>query len=282
MDVRPSPIAGTWYPARPADLAREIDRHLARARPQMPPGTIWGVVAPHAGLRYSGPVAAWAFACLRGLRPEVVAVVGPMHYPVRAALLTTAHDAYQTPLGTIPVDADALGRLDRDLRERLGDGLAPLRDDPEHALEIELPFLQHILGPFQLLPVMVRDQRAPAAEALGHALATALRGRRALLVASSDLSHYQPQPVARALDAGLLRRLAAFDPQAVLGAEAEGAGYACGSGAIAAVLWAARDLGADQVTVLRYATSGDVTGDEDSVVGYGAAAIWQAAQGDVA
>src|SRR5206468_2176712 len=110
---------------------------------------------------------------------------------------------------------------------------------------------------------------------LGHALAATLRGRPALLVVSSDLSHYRPQPVARKLDAELLRRIAAFDPQAVLAAEEQGAGSACGIGAIAAVLWAARDLGADRVDVLRYATSGDVTGDYEAVVGYGAAVIWQ-------
>ena len=122
---------------------------------------------------------------------------------------------------------------------------------------------------------MICDQRPATIEALGRALAETLRGCPALLVASSDLSHYRPQQVAERLDAELLRRVAAFDPLGVLSAEREGTGYACGAAAIAATLWAAGELGADRVDVLRYATSGDVTGDYQAVVGYGAAAIWQ-------
>jgi MEMO1 family protein len=123
---------------------------------------------------------------------------------------------------------------------------------------------------------MLRDQDRPVSEAVGHALATALTGSKALLVASSDLSHFYPVPIARSLDHELLARIQAFDPVAVLNAEEEGVGFACGRGAIAAVLWAAGDLGADQVRLLGYANSGDVTGDQDSVVGYGAAVIFRA------
>jgi len=278
MDVRPSPIAGTWYPAEPAVLVRALDRYLAEAQPQIPPGRIWGIVVPHAGLRYSGPVAAWAYACLHGLKPELVAVVGPMHTPARSSLLTTAHAAYATPLGLVTVDTQAVDQLNQALRERLGYGMVAVRNDREHAIEIELPFLQHVLGPFRLLPIMIHEQRAAVAEALGHALAATLKGRDALLVASSDLSHYFLPSIAHTLDSELLRRIAAFDPQGVLAAEEEGCGFACGSAAIAAVLWAARELGAQQATVLRYATSGDVADDEiDWVVGYGAAVLWSAA-----
>lgn len=275
MDIRPSPIAGRWYPAHPERLAHDIDRYLAEARPRPPPGPVMGIVAPHAGLRYSGPVAAWAYACLSDPRPEVVAVVGPLHDNGPTALLTSAYDAYATPLGTVPVDREAVGRLDTALRERLGEGLIALHSDAEHAIEIELPFLQRVLGEFRLLPVMVHDQRPATIEALGRTLAATLCSRPALLVASSDLSHYRPQRVAERLDAELLRRVTAFDPLGVLSAESEGAGYACGAGAIAAMLWAARELDADRVDVLRYATSGDVTGDYSAVVGYSAAVIWK-------
>ena len=126
------------------------------------------------------------------------------------------------------------------------------------------------------MPVMVRDQRREVARALGLALAVALRDRAALLVASTDLSHYHPQAAANRLDRELLRRVEAFDPDAVLRAEQEGAGEACGIGALAAVLWAARELGADRVRVLDYATSGDVTGDLDRVVGYAAGVVTRA------
>jgi AmmeMemoRadiSam system protein B len=275
MDVRPSSIARRWYPGDRQTLARDLDHYLDAVQPQAPRGALWGIVAPHAGLRYSGPVAAWAYACLRGIRPQLVAVVGPMHSRARAPLLTTAHEAYATPFGMVVVDMPAVHQLDHALRARLGYGLTPVRNDTEHAIEVELPFLQHLLGTFHLLPVMLRDQRADVAEALGHALAATLRGRHALLVASSDLSHHYPQARARELDAVLLGRLEAFDPAGLIAESLAVERGACGAAAIAAVLWGARDLGADKATVLRYGTSGDVAGEHNAVVGYGAAVLWQ-------
>ncbi len=277
MSLRPSPIAGTWYPAGAQELAASVDRFLAQAEVQAPDGRVIAILAPHAGHRYSGAVAAHAFKCLAGVQADLVAVVSPMHHPYRAPMLTTAHTAYTTPLGEVPVDAAALELLDAGLQARIGLGLTRVRRDEEHSLEIELPFLQRVLGPFRLLPVMILDQTPTMAEALGHALAAVLADRRAVLVASSDLSHFYPQPVAQALDREMLARIAAFDPLAVMRAEEEGQGFACGRAAVAAVLWAARDLGANRVSLLKHATSGEVTGDFESVVGYGAAVIWQAA-----
>jgi len=274
MDVRPSPIAGTWYPGDRRVLQESIQRFLSASILDLPAGRIVGVVAPHAGHRYSGPVAAYAFNCLRGLQPDLVAVVSPMHHPYRAALLTTAHEAYGTPLGEVAVDRAAIGELGKRVREELNLELTPIRNDPEHALEIELPFLQCVLGSFRLLPVMVMDQEAGTARGLGSALAKVLKDKPSLLVASSDLSHYFPQATAEVLDEEMLRRLEAFDPEGVMAAEEEGVGFACGHAAIAAVLWAARGLGADRVRILKHATSGEVTGDYDAVVGYGAAVIW--------
>ncbi len=273
-DVRPSPLAGQWYPADPQALARQVDAYLEAA--QLPPleGEVVGVMAPHAGYRYSGPVAGYAFAAVRGQAYDRVVVVSPMHHPYPAPLLTTRHQAYATPLGLVPVDHPVVEQVDAWLRRHLGFGLTPVANDPEHSLEIELPFLQRALaGPFHLVPVMVRDQSEATARALGQALAEVLQNHRALLVASTDLSHYYPQSVAEMLDRELLRRVAAFDPLAVLRAEREGKGYACGKAALAAVMWAAQGLGATRVQVLRYATSGDVTGDYDAVVGYGAAVM---------
>jgi AmmeMemoRadiSam system protein B len=281
MNVRPSPIAGSWYPRRPEALTRELNQYLDQVRVKPPSGKVWGIVVPHAGYYYSGPVAAYAFKCLLGLQPEVVAVVSPFHYDHPAPLLTTAHEAYKTPLGLVEVDAQAVKELDQALRERFDDGLTPLHHDMEHSLEIELPFLQHVLGQFRLLPVMIQDQRLVVAKALGQALAATLQERQALFVASSDLSHYYPHKLACRLDAELLRRLEAFDPQGVMEAESEGVGFACGRAAIAAVLWAARQLGANRVRILHHATSGDVTGDLDSAVGYGAALIWQESEKQV-
>ena len=277
-DIRPSPIAGQWYTGDPRRLSVQVDRYMDEAQLPELGGEVVGVMAPHAGHIYSGPVAGYAFAALRGLTPDVVVVASPMHYPYYEPLLTTAHAAYGTPLGVIPVQREALKALDERLHEELGFGLSPVAHDQEHSLEIELPFLQRVLGkPFSLVPIMVRDQSARAAQGLGKALAwllsssSALAGQSAILVASTDLSHFYPQEVAAVLDGELLRQVGAFDPAGVIRVEEQGKGFACGRGALAAILWAAQGLGADRAQVLRYATSGDVTGDYERVVGYGAA-----------
>jgi AmmeMemoRadiSam system protein B len=275
-DLRPSAIAGQWYPADPDRLAAGVDAYISAAELPELEGRVVGILTPHAGHRYSGPVAGYAFAALRGLQPELVAVVSPMHYPASPALLTSAHDAYQTPLGTIPVDQEALQALEAHLQVTLGSGLAPVKNDPEHSLEIELPFLQRTFeSEFSLLPVMVRDASSHTVHALGDALAEVLGGRKAILVASSDLSHFYPQPLAERLDGEMLRRVETLDPEAVLHAEDEGKGFACGRGALAAVMIAALALGANRGRILRYATSGDITGDYSQVVGYGAAVFYQ-------
>jgi len=274
FDVRPSPIAGQWYPGDPKQLSTDVDRYIHEAKLPEIKGEVVAIMTPHAGHIYSGPVAGYAFAALKGYKPELVAVVSPMHYPYNEPLITTAHAAYETPLGIIPVDAKAVQMLDELLENELGYGLARIRHDREHSLEIELPFLQRVIASeFTLLPVMVRDQSRRVTRILGQCLAKTLRGRNALLVASTDLSHFYPHRIADELDAEMLRCIESFEPEAVIQAEEEGRGFACGRGALAAVLWAAKDLGADTVKILKHATSGDVTGDTSQVVGYGAAII---------
>ncbi len=269
IDIRPSPLAGTWYPADARVLRQMVDGFLTRATPATPEGRIVGLLAPHAGLRYSGPVAAYAFKLIADLQPEVVAILCPYHRPpyqlYDSPFATTAHDAYETPLGIVPVDQDALQALVKIVP------LVAVRGDQEHAIEIELPFLQRVLTQdFAILPIMIVHQTEDAIEQLGHALARILKDRRALLVASSDLSHFFPQHVAQRLDQATLARIRSFDPIGVLREGDQPGEGACGRGAIAAVMWATRDLGADSVAILHYATSGDTAGDYRQVVGYGA------------
>jgi AmmeMemoRadiSam system protein B len=272
--VRPSPIAGKWYEGNPQALTRAVDRYLDQAELPELPGEVIAVIAPHAGHIYSGPVAGYAFATVRGRTFDLVVVLSPMHQPYYEALLTTAHESYATPLGVIPVDKDMVSDLDARLRAVLGAGLTPVAYDQEHSLEIELPFLQRTLtGEFKLLPVMVRSQSAEVSRQLGAALAEILRGKNALVVASTDLSHFHSQKDAVAFDTEMLRRIESFSPDDVFCAEKDEQGFACGLGALTAVLWAAKALGGDTVKVLRHATSGDVTGDYSSVVGYGAAVV---------
>lgn len=274
LDVRPSPIAGTWYEGDPKVLARVVDEYLNDAQLPELDGEVIAVIAPHAGHRYSGAVAGYGFAALHGRSPDLVAVISPMHHPYAQPLITTAHDAYSTPLGNVPIDKETLHELDKALKPELGFGLSPVSNDPEHSLEIELPFLQRALtSKWKLLPVMVRAQEARVSEGLGKALAKVLANKNFLLVASTDLSHFYNQKTALTYDRAMLDQIESFSPEGAFDVERAGKGFACGLGAVTAVLWASRELGADKVKVLRHATSGDVTGDYSSVVGYGAAVI---------
>ncbi len=265
--VRESAIAGTWYPGDASDLAQTLQGYLETASVASPPGELVGLIAPHAGYMYSGEVAAHAYKLLVGSRFDLVAVVSPAHRYLGGDLAVTARSYYRTPLGLVPLAGDEVSALGR---------LVPLhrlaRDD-EHSLEIQLPFLQHLLGDFSLIPVMLQDQSYATANRLGLALADVLRGRSALIVASTDLSHFHPYSAAVALDRRALDAMSRFDPEGLDREVAAGRTEACGHGAVVAVLCAARSLGADRVTVLKYANSGDVTGERSRVVGYAAAAV---------
>jgi AmmeMemoRadiSam system protein B len=275
-DLRPSPIAGQWYAGNANRLAASVDAFIRGAALPEIDGKIIAIIVPHAGHVYSGQVAGYAFRAIRGMAPDLVAVISPMHQPYFEPLLTSDHDAYQTPLGAVPIDRDLVKALDTMLTTEVGIRITPVREDREHSLEIELPFLQRALGDeFSLLPIMVRDQSAQVTQALGESLGRLLKDRNALLVASTDLSHFYTQVVAEKYDKEMLTRIEAFDPAAVLQAESDKKGFACGRGAVATVLWASRELGADDVKILNYATSGDVSGDYHQVVGYGAAVITQ-------
>ncbi len=274
VDVRPSPIAGLWYEGDPKVLASTVDTYLERAQLPKLEGEVIAVVAPHAGHRYSGPVAGYAFAALRGLKPDLVAILSPFHNPHNASFLTSAHASYATPLGAIPIDHAAVESLSAALHSELGFGLTRISNDPEHSLEIELPFLQRVLAPeWKLLPVMVRSLDPDVSQTLGKLLARLLKDRKAIIVASTDLSHYYDQQTALTLDHAMLAQVEAFNPEGAFEVDRQGKGYACGLGALTAVMWAARELGADQVKILQHATSGDSTGDYAAVVGYGAAVI---------
>jgi hypothetical protein len=273
-NLRPSPIAGTWYSDNPTQLRKTIETYLQDADLPELPGEVVGLVAPHAGYRYSGPVAGHAFKTVQGASFDTVAVIAPMHQYYPQPVLTSAHNAYSTPLGAIHLAKEKLDRINQILQTRTGLELTPVSNDQEHSLEIELPFLQHALaGDFELIPIMLRDQTPQTAQALGEALAESLTEASCLLVASSDLSHFFHQSRANQLDQRVLQTLEEFSPEELFSLKERGKGQACGLAPMAAVLWASRALGAEDVTLLKYDTSASATGDTTSVVGYGAAAI---------
>lgn len=237
-----------------------------------------GLIVPHAGYIYSGLTAAHAFKALQGRQFTRVIVLSPSHQPYRQPLLTTAHDAYATPLGLVPVDREALGRLNSLLKEEDGPELASVRRDQEHSLEIELPFLQTTLPEgFGLIPLMMVDQSASLVRLLSAALVKLIQSfpqqENTLLVASSDLSHFYSERVANRLDGNLARAVQEFDLNAFYQHKQHGDMEACGLAAMATVLQTSKLLGADQVTIADYRTSAAVTGDRSSVVGYLSAVI---------
>ncbi len=273
-ELRPSPIAGTWYPGDPQRLASQVDAYLNEARLPKLDGEVIAVIAPHAGYIYSGPTAGYAFASVLGKAFSRVVLISPLHGYHPAPFITTAHHGYQTPLGPVWVDFEALSVLDEELDACGLPGLDPVTHDKEHSLEIELPFLQRALpGEFRLMPIMVRSHDPAQLYNLGQALAKTLSRYPALLVASTDLSHFFPLEVANQLDEHMLQQMVELSPQKVLLAEETGTGFACGAGGVAAVLWAAQAMGANGAKILHHSTSADQTGDESSVVGYGATVI---------
>ncbi len=273
-ELRPSPIAGTWYPGDPQRLANQVDAYLDEARLPQLEGEVIAVIAPHAGYVYSGRTAGYAFASVRGKEYSRVVLLSPMHGYHPAPFITSAHNGYKTPLGPVMLDFEALSALDEELDARGLPGLDPVMHDKEHSVEIELPFLQRALsGEFRLVPIMVRSHDPAQLYNLGLALAKILASYPALLVASTDLSHFFPLEIANQLDETMLQRIVELSPQKALLAEETGTGFACGVGGVAAVLWAAQALGANWVQVLHHSTSAEQTGDESSVVGYGAAVV---------
>jgi AmmeMemoRadiSam system protein B len=273
--VREPAVAGSWYPGRADVLAAEVERFLGAARPEVPSGDLVGLISPHAGLRYSGPVAAWGYSLLRGRPPRTVVLVGPSHRMAFAGVSVWARGEWRTPLGPLPIDEDLAARL-LAADSRFGDEVRPHL--AEHSLEMQLPFLKHLAPDTRIVPALMGSQTREEAEALAGALARVVGPGEVLLVASSDLSHYHPASRAGQLDALVLdhvRRLDADGLMALLEANPE---HACGGGPMVAVMKAAAALGADRARVLRYADSGDVEeGDKARVVGYLSAALTRAA-----
>jgi AmmeMemoRadiSam system protein B/AmmeMemoRadiSam system protein A len=269
-------VANQFYPGDPVALTKEITNFFKKAKKEPIVGKVVALIAPHAGYMYSGQVAAHSFKLLEGLSFETVVIISPSHIAYFPGASVYNGGAYETPLGAIPVDTTIAGKIaDADKRVSLstqGHGFVGGRG--EHALEVELPFLQVVLGKFKLVPIVMGDQDWATCEALSQALTKALRGQAALIVASTDLSHFHPYQEAVRLDKMVLEHVNAFDPEGLFKDLAAGACEACGGGPVTATMLAAKGLGADKSKVLKYANSGDVTGDRSGVVGYMAAVMY--------
>lgn len=281
MNIRRAAVAGTWYPGKPAPLAAAVDAHLAAVDRDAKrlDGELTALVAPHAGLKYSGPVAAHAYRLLRDRVFDVAVLVGPSHFAGFDGVALYPSGGFDTPFGVMSIDAECA--------RTIAAASSVVHDHPgvhvrEHSLEMQLPFLRRVLPDVPIVPMLMGFQRRETILGLADILATAFAGRRVLLVASTDLSHYFDAATAVSLDERVQTRVAALDAEGLLDLiesypeHERGQFVACGAGPAIAVLMAARTLGATDGRILKYAHSGEVSGDMSGVVGYLAAAMGRA------
>jgi AmmeMemoRadiSam system protein B len=273
---RPAAVAGTWYPGNQGALTREVDGYLADVE-IVPHGRLDAIVAPHAGIMFSGPIAAHAYKAAAACGPYDAAIlVGPSHFVAFDGVALYPSGAFESPLGPACID-EAIGAELRKLSPVIVD--RPQAHGREHSLEMQLPFLKRLLPDLPIVPLLMGFQTRATIEALADALARVAVDRRILLVASSDLSHYLDATAAATHDSRVTACAAAFDPGGLLELfeqypEGERGRYvACGGGPIISVMRAARSRGAREGRVLKYGHSGEVSGDNSGVVGYLAAAF---------
>jgi len=262
--VRPPAVAGRFYPDQPDPLAEQVALYCAA-----PAGSACrkalACVVPHAGYRYSGHVAGAVYARLE--LPRRFLLLGPRHYPRGEAQAILSEGSWQTPLGCAEIDTELATELKQACAALVEDDVAH-RD--EHALEVQLPFLQALAGDFRFVPIALGTKDYGALEALGHAIAAVLarRAEPVLIVASSDMNHYESDEITRRKDGAALDRVLTLDPRGLYDVVRREGITMCGVGATISMLTAARLLGATRVELVRYATSGDITGDYREVVGY--------------
>jgi hypothetical protein len=268
---RPALLAGQWYPESGEELSTSVGRFLSQAKHPEAAGRVVAIITPHAGHVYSGQVAAAAWRMAGRIKPAVrtVVLLGPAHRHPLSRPSIWAQGSYGSPLGPVAVDA----ALAAALRQAIPNEFVRRAHLSEHCLEVQVPFIRQALPQAKIVPILTGGPDLAQAKELGHALAQAARGRPVLLAASTDLSHFHTQAEALVLDGRVAARVAALDPEGLWQEAAADKAEACGLTALAAVMFAARELGASHGVVLDQATSARVTGENNRVVGYLAAAL---------
>jgi len=260
--IRPPAVAGRFYSANPKQLARDVDEYAANGGKKV---RAIACVVPHAGLMYSGHVAGAVYASLE--IPCRVILLGPRHFPRGEPMAILTEGSWQMPFGEAPIDSALAAELARACPLLRDDFVAHER---EHSLEVQLPFLQRLMPELRFVPVVLGTDRYPPLEDLGHAVAkvVAAQAEPVLVIASTDMNHYESDEVTRAKDERAIARILALDPRGLYDTVRSEGITMCGYAATTAMLVAALDLGAKKVELVRHATSGDITGDRSEVVGY--------------
>ena len=272
--VRPPAVAGMFYPLEKRELEKTLDDLFARARSDIRSrnrGKIFGLISPHAGYPYSGFTAAHGYCVLEGSEVQTVVIISPSHREYFDGISVFPGKAYATPLGEVPVDESLRDSFLVHAGEIAIESRAGHKT--EHALEVQIPFLQVVLKNFKLLPLVMGEQKPEYSRALGKVVAQLSHERNIVVVASSDLSHYYPYDLANEIDRICERDLKSMDPDAFTADVDEKKCEACGAGPIASLLYAARTLGLKNIDILHHCNSGDTTGDRTGVVGYLSAVI---------
>ncbi len=265
--VRTPIVAGAFYPGNPDVLRATVESFFDEGvpRPDRMSEQSVGLIAPHAGYPYSGGVAAAGYGRVAAFgRPEAVVLLGANHTGIGMPLSLSGCAAWETPLGRSPVDAGLVARL-----AESGIPVSEAAFGREHSVEVQLPFIQSIWGTdLPIVPLCVASMPHPVAEETAETIVAAVDGRSVLVVASSDFTHYEPDAAARELDRSALEPIRALDGEGFDALYRERRLSICGAGAILALLGICRRLRLTKGELVRYATSGDVTGDRSAVVGY--------------
>lgn len=267
--IREPVFAGTFYPGDPQVLQDEIERMLSRTSIAPPGGALVALIVPHAGYPYSGLTASTAYKLLERSTYDAIVIVGPSHREYFEGISVFSGSTFRTPLGDVPIDGALRSALTEGDRIVGSSTTGHLR---EHSIEVQVPFLQTVLPGTSILPIVMGSQDREYCLHLGRRLGETLAGRNVLLIATTDLSHYHSYDDAGVLDDIIIRDMAQFDVEQMMGDLESNRTEACGGGPAVAVLDAARRLGADKVRILYHCNSGDVTGHRDAVVGYLSAA----------
>jgi len=260
--VRPPAVAGLFYPAEPRELSRQVEAFCEDGAKRV---SAIACVVPHAGYMYSGHVAGAVYSAIE--IPQRCILLGPRHIPQGQPMAILTEGAFATPFGEATIDAALAGELAHACPLLREDAIAHAR---EHSLEVQLPFLQRLRPNLRFVPVVLGTDRYEAIEQLGHAVENVVKAQKepVLLIASSDMNHYESDAITRVKDQRAIARILQLDPRGLYDTVRMEGITMCGYAATVAMLVAARELGASEATLIRYATSGDINGDRDRVVGY--------------
>jgi len=271
-DIRKSVIAGSWYPGNAKILKSDIENFFHQAVDEDIHGQIIGLIVPHAGYVYSGQVAAHAYKKIRGERFDAVIVIGPSHRTYFHGVSVYNQGGYETPLGVVPVDVLLANRI---MAQGNLVAFHPAAHSQEHSIEIQLPFLQVALGEFHFVPLVMGDQSLQTCETLAESIHAVVGNRKVLVVGSSDLSHFHAYDKAIRLDQVAISSIMKMDGRGLLRALENDMCEACGGGPMVVTMVVSQKLGAERVSLLKYANSGDVAGDKKSVVGYASVVFYK-------